>query len=77
MVQPVVVQAPVKMPSGKPEVPEVFFDHCQKEPILTYFEKTRGTGECPQGMVKRGSNCESRIKEQDWQSSFNVPSSTP
>ncbi len=74
-VQPVIVQAPMAALTDKPEVPDAFFGRRQKDEILTYFEENRGPGECPKGMVKRGSNCESRIKERDWKLRQPLPNS--
>ncbi len=75
VVQPVIVQAPVGAPPDKAEVPDAFFGRRQREQILAHYEEERGTGECPKGMIKRGSNCESRIKERDWKLRQPLPNS--
>lgn len=75
VVQPVMVQAPADKPPGKPEVPDAFLGRGQREQILAHYEEERGPGDCPKGMVKRGSNCESRIKERDWKLRQPLPNS--
>lgn len=62
-VLPVVVPAPIP---EKPEVPDAFLGERQRTLIFEFYEETRGPGECPRGMVKRGDKCEARFKERDW-----------
>lgn len=78
------VAAPVitQMESNEPkervkevEVPDGSFTRRQKREILEYYEENRGTGDCPRGMAKRASNCESRFKERDWKLGQPLPAS--
>ena len=69
VIQPVMVQGPGAGMNDRPrtaEVPDAYFGTRQKEQLLEFFEETRGPGECPKGLVKRGDKCESRVKERDW-----------
>jgi len=69
LIQPVMVQGPGAGMNDRPrtaEVPDAYFGTRQKEQLLEFFEETRGPGECPKGLVKRGDKCESRVKERDW-----------
>lgn len=78
LVQPVLMQAPGAMPGDKPrepEVPDAFFGRRQKEQLRDFFEENRGPGECPKGLVKRGNQCESRVKERDWKLRQPLPAS--
>lgn len=78
LIQPVVVQGPgagVNDKSREAEVPDAFFGRRQKEQLLEFFEENRGPGECPQGLVKRGDKCESRVKERDWKLRQPLPGS--
>ena len=78
VVQPVLMQGPgagLNDKTRSTEVPDAYFGTKQKEQLLEFFEETRGPGECPKGLVKRGDKCESRVKERDWKLRQPLPSS--
>lgn len=75
---PVIIQMDSNAPKDRVkevEVPDGSFTRRQMREILEYYEENRGTGDCPRGMAKRGSNCEARFKERDWKLGQPLPPS--
>lgn len=75
---PVMVQMQPNQPldnTKKAEVPDESFTRRQRREIQEFYEESRGSEECPRGMTKRGTNCESRFKERDWKLGQPLPAS--
>lgn len=75
---PVIIQMESNEPTERlrqVEVPDGSFTRRQRREILEYYEENRGSGDCPRGMAKRGTNCQSPFRERDWKLRQPLPAS--